>query len=81
LVCNGEVVEGVQLIAVEGEPGTPPQVHIEMEPQSTNIRVGIGSVLTWLITCPNCSQNQEHICEVKAKRIFTAPPPAIPPAV
>lgn len=77
LLSNGEVVTGVQLVAIEGEKGVPPQVHIEMEPADVNVNVGAGSVLTWLITCPNCNQNQEHICEVKSKVIF-APPPVSP---
>lgn len=70
---DGKEVKGIQLLAIEVEPGSQPQVHIEMTPDFVaNLDRGM---LTWLVMCPNCDHNSEHVCEIPPVVTEDVPPP------
>lgn len=63
---DGKTVERVTLVSVEMETGAQPVIQIEMHPESvTHLEAGN---VSWIVTCPNCSRDTDHMCSLSDGR-------------
>lgn len=71
LDIDGKTVERVTLASVEIETGAQPVIQIEMSPEAvTHLEAGN---VTWIVTCPCCGKDTDHMCTLSEGREIKPP--------
>lgn len=66
LEVDGKTIEKVSLISVEIEANQQPVIQIEMYPDA--VTVLDHGLCSWIVTCPSCQKDTDHMCDLSDGR-------------